>query len=465
MNNSVQQPDCQLSEQQTLELEAQVVSFILRHPTAAHETADLTFEQPFHDSIIQSVMRMPPGTLDVMAHVAAELAGKVVLEDVKPEMLNAEDLNEALKQRYPVSLGGRTGFYTARDQLIKSKQVKACLKALTESQMKVISMNNSMTMPEFSSNLSAVANHVDAKLRDIICIDPIEINPIFPGSSGTPWERLDIKPPQRVKTGVSEIDFLLDGGLPKGELTVVSARPGGCKSALALWLAGKIATGEQPSSVMYMSMEMGNAQVRRRLLGGLTGIPFKEIGALGGSQQAKQAFDERMTPSMKQRLQQNFNLFDRSSWSVSDMRAAYHKCAARSPGGKVDAVFIDYVQLMSPTTEKAADKYNALGDIVKELKRFAIAFDCAVFIVSQLNRRCEEGNRPPILADLAESDMLGKHSYIVIMIDKEELEKPSAITPVTLRLAKNRDGNPGKECYLDFTGPSMGFNSRSRTQI
>lgn len=74
---------------------------------------------------------------------------------------------------------------------------------------------------------------------------------------------LDVKPPARLKTGISELDRVLGGGLVPGGVVLLGGQPGIGKSTLLLQAAGSIAK-TYGSTVLYISGEESDAQVALR---------------------------------------------------------------------------------------------------------------------------------------------------------------------------------------------------------
>lgn len=74
---------------------------------------------------------------------------------------------------------------------------------------------------------------------------------------------LDVKPPERLTTRISELDRVLGGGLVPGAVVLLGGQPGIGKSTLLLQAAGSIAKNYD-SPVLYISGEESEAQVALR---------------------------------------------------------------------------------------------------------------------------------------------------------------------------------------------------------
>ena len=74
---------------------------------------------------------------------------------------------------------------------------------------------------------------------------------------------LDVAPPQRITTGISELDRVLGGGLVPGGVVLIGGQPGIGKSTLLLQAAGSVAKNYN-APVLYISGEESDAQVALR---------------------------------------------------------------------------------------------------------------------------------------------------------------------------------------------------------
>ena len=72
---------------------------------------------------------------------------------------------------------------------------------------------------------------------------------------------IEINNEERYKTGMSELDRTLGGGLVKGSLTLVGGDPGIGKSTLILQLCEKI---QQDGKILYISGEESVSQIKIR---------------------------------------------------------------------------------------------------------------------------------------------------------------------------------------------------------
>jgi DNA repair protein RadA/Sms len=80
----------------------------------------------------------------------------------------------------------------------------------------------------------------------------------------TPITDIDTHGVQRIPTGFGEFDRVLGGGIAPGSVVLVAGEPGIGKSTLLLETAGHVARGQSPRSVLYISGEESQAQVRMR---------------------------------------------------------------------------------------------------------------------------------------------------------------------------------------------------------
>jgi len=83
-------------------------------------------------------------------------------------------------------------------------------------------------------------------------------------SAATPITQIDTSTASRLSTGFGEFDRVLGSGIVPGSVVLIAGEPGIGKSTLLLETAGNIAAGQPNGSVLYVSGEESQAQVRMR---------------------------------------------------------------------------------------------------------------------------------------------------------------------------------------------------------
>lgn len=237
------------------------------------------------------------------------------------------------------------------------------------------------------------------------------------------------------------------GGLGKGQLIVVAARPSVGKSALVTCWADHIAASER---VLHVSIEMTYQEVGDRVLARHTQTPGRGVPSLTDAE-----VWARMGKVEEATARTPWIIYDAGTVTASDVVSRARRMAHKGLG----LVIVDYLQLMQLPNH--ANRATELGDVTRSLKVLAKDLNVPVVAVSQLNRDPAKLNRRPILADLRESGAIEQDADIVVFLHREqehnytERGKP---TPVELMIAKQRNGYTGKSEHL-FFGDSMRFEA------
>ena len=155
-----------------------------------------------------------------------------------------------------------------------------------------------------------------------------------------------------VKTGIKPLDKKLNGGLRGGSLTVIAGRPGIGKSSLAFQIAGNIA--ECGKRVLLFSFEMDELGLRKKM--------------------SKQGFEA---------YENNVIVYDKPAVSVE-----YITQKATSLEN-IDAIFVDYIQLMRGKNNKLSSCKQEVEEIVSGLKLLAEKMNVPIVVVSQLGRNAD----------------------------------------------------------------------------
>ena len=245
-----------------------------------------------------------------------------------------------------------------------------------------------------------------------------------------------------IATGYPELDDML-GGLQRGELIILAARPSMGKTALALNVAENIAAvNRQPVAVF--SLEMSKQQLAERLLSSHSGVNGQKMrrNMLNGEEL------HRLQESATALSDAPIYIDDTPSVSALELRAKARRLASQH---NIQCILIDYLQLMSyPGAESRQVEVSSISRAVKALAR---ELKVPVLCLSQLNRNPEgRESKRPMLSDLRESGSIEQDADVVMMLHREEYyhndegwkaENPDKIGVSELIIAKQRNGPTG----------------------
>merc|ERR1711991_889633 len=101
--------------------------------------------------------------------------------------------------------------------------------------------------------------------------------------------------------------------------------------------------------------------------------------------------------------------------SVFELRA---KCRRLKAQHDIELIIIDYLQLMSGSSDTKGNREQEISTISRSLKALAKELDVPIIALSQLSRAVETrgGSKKPILSDLRESGAIEQDADMVIFI-------------------------------------------------
>lgn len=252
-----------------------------------------------------------------------------------------------------------------------------------------------------------------------------------------------------ISTGFPAVDDKLNGGIRRGELVVLAARPKMGKTAFALNVSCNAAVDH---SVLVLSMEMPKSQLHDRNLATLGKIPLEHL--LKPAMMTDQDWAGLTNAIVKieaMRLHQD----DQGGLRLIDVRMKA-KLVKRKHG--LDLLVVDYLQLM----DGDGDNRNAqIEGITRGLKALAKELDIGIILLSQLNRKLEERpNKRPMPADLRDSGAIEQDADAVIFLYRDEVYNPDTpnVGTCEVDVALCRQGKPGRAA-LAYVGEQVRFES------
>ncbi len=241
-----------------------------------------------------------------------------------------------------------------------------------------------------------------------------------------------------VETGFTEFDKMT-AGLHPADLVIVAARPGLGKTSLCLNIAQFVAL-KKHQSVGIFSLEMSREQLVKRLLCAEAEIDSHKVntGFLNKEDWTK------LSRAAGALSQAKIFIDDMAAMSMTEMRSKARRLKLEHG---LDLLIIDYLQLMSGSSQRYENRTQEISQISRGLKALAKEIAIPVIAISQLNRAIESrrGDHRPQLSDLRESGSIEQDADVVVFIYREDMADPTAENQgvAEIIVGKQRNGPTG----------------------
>jgi replicative DNA helicase len=218
-----------------------------------------------------------------------------------------------------------------------------------------------------------------------------------------------------VGTGFTRLDHIT-GGWQRSDLIIIASRPSMGKTAFTLTMARNMAV-DFKKPVAYFSLEMSALQLVTRLISSESEI---EANKIRNGKLDKDEWDH-LHSRINQLSEAPLYIDDTPALTVFELRA---KCRRLKQQYKIEAVFVDYIQLMAGTDGKG-NREQEISSISRSLKSLAKELNIPVIALSQLSRAVETrgGIKRPQLSDLRESGAIEQDADLVAFIYRPEYYK------------------------------------------
>lgn len=262
-----------------------------------------------------------------------------------------------------------------------------------------------------------------------------------------------------VPSGFLDLDRVL-AGFQKSDLIILAARPSIGKTTLALDIARQIGV-QAKIPVGIFSLEMSSDQLIDRMLAAQAGIDLWRLrtGKLRSS--GPENDFEKLNEAMGILSEAPIYIDDTASANIMEMRTMARRLQTEHNLG---LIIIDYLQLMEGRKMSGDNRVQEISEISRALKQLARELNIPIIALSQLSRQVESRSpQIPKLSDLRESGSIEQDADVVMMLYREDREKPD--TPnkqiVDVIVAKHRNGPLGR-ASLYFEEQSTTFKNLER---
>ena len=264
-----------------------------------------------------------------------------------------------------------------------------------------------------------------------------------------------------VESGFTALDRIT-GGWQKSDLIIVASRPGMGKTSFILSMARNVTVGFNKAAAIF-SLEMSSVQLVTRLL---SSEALLSADKLRKGEITKSEWAQLSSVIKKFELAKLF-IDDTPSLSVFELRAKARRLKQQHD---IQIIFVDYLQLMSGTSDNKGNREQEISNISRSLKALAKELNIPVIALSQLSRAVETrgGTKKPILSDLRESGAIEQDADMVLFIYRPEYYKievdedgNSSLGMAEIGIAKHRNGSLGNvnlrfiDKFAKFVDPDM----------
>ena len=251
-------------------------------------------------------------------------------------------------------------------------------------------------------------------------------------------------------SGYPELDGFI-GGLERGSLVVIAARPSQGKSALALGICQNVSVDNK---VAFSAIEMDNLSLGYRLLSSASDLDLKTLRT---SQSFPSSVWGKSTNGLARIKNINLVVDDNATRTASAVIAQARRQHARAG---LDLLVVDYIGILCSEDGNRKQRHLEVGDWVRAFRALAKQLDICVIILSQLNRDAE--NKTPNLSMLRESGSIEQDADIVIFPYRFKNEKGEDES--SLIVAKNRNGPTGA-ARVSWVGKTASYRNLARGEF
>lgn len=220
--------------------------------------------------------------------------------------------------------------------------------------------------------------------------------------------------------GLADINALT-GGIHRGEMLLLGARPSMGKTAVALGIGIKAA--QAGAGVGFISLEMASPRLAMRAITDIAydrniRIPYTDL--ITGRVTEKNFEDLVAAKQEMNRLP--LWIEEQSGLSIADLRVKVDRMqdVADQAGNPLDLLIVDYMQLLAASSRYSGNRNNEVSEISAGLRQIARENNLGLIALSQLSRQVESReDKRPQLADLRDSGSLEQDADTVAFLYRE----------------------------------------------
>ena len=246
---------------------------------------------------------------------------------------------------------------------------------------------------------------------------------------------------KQVQYGITALDSGVRGGGRRKDVTFIGGYSSCGKTMLAVQMLTDMVV-RQGKNVLFFSMEMSAGAIYERILANLLKRPTDIVDEMIMQ-------GNILVYEVLEKLKQRLVVVDKNGLSIQQVDKYIKDANAKLFDGKLDVVFIDYIQYM-----RDCSKFEVLAETAKGMKPLAKDNEIHVVVLSQLNRGSRIWEKPS-MADLKGGGDLEASADNIFLLwrpgkNPELLPEEAALRrdEIMLAVGKARNGSKIEEVSL-----------------
>ena len=295
-------------------------------------------------------------------------------------------------------------WFTQREMQIAVNQL-AAKRLSVEAKNLIENLDEAGNLDEFSQELIALLE----KANDMVVKDELQS---LGASNDDYLDRLTMVQQNGREPGIQTPFDRINriGGLIKGQMTTIAARPGGGKTTLGLNFG--LEASIRNKKVLFISTEMAKDDLRDRMLSMHSGVSLNDIRINTGN--LSSADFDKLDKAGKHL--QGFYVYYQPRLKIFEFERIV-KAFCKSHG--IDLVIVDYLQNLDANGYNAVEKLN---NIASEFPKVTKENNVHIIALAQSNRESEKHKDLPRMSDIKGSSAIEQASDSIYMMHRNEDE-------------------------------------------
>jgi replicative DNA helicase len=399
----------------SIESEQAVLGAVLLDNRAYQKAADIIAEEHFAEQVHRQIWHVVAGIIE-KGDLATPMTAKTYLGDA--DLGGGQTVGQYLI-RMATAHGVPVNQVADHAKIVRSLAARREIIAMTE---RVAGVAYDCPVEETAETIFANVERLIEETRPAVTKDQSDFEDFGGISSQDVFDAY-----QRgagvvgLSTGLPALDHGM-GGLRKSDLIILAGRPAMGKTALATnvavsaaeYVAAQHAAGVRMGPVAFSSLEMSKKQLKQRILADRSRVPFWKLDRGIASEADMARYYEAGRAFQKLPLV----IDDAGGLTIGQLKLRARTLKRRRG---ISLLVIDYLQLLSGSGRKDANRVAEVTEITTGLKALAKELDIPIIALSQLSRKVEDReDKRPQLADLRESGSIEQDADVVLFVYRED---------------------------------------------